>query len=71
MVRTSRCFGGISFQLGGPNALMSVERFRCILPFADFFFAQFQLCSTAKFFVDQKGEGEAGFGRLANFQNHF
>jgi hypothetical protein len=60
MVRTSRCFDGISFQLGGPNALMGVERFRCILPFADFFFAQFQLCSTAKFFVDQKGEGAAG-----------
>jgi len=53
-------FRGISFQLGGPDALMGVERFRCILPFADFFFAQFQLCSTAKFFVDQKGEGAAG-----------
>jgi hypothetical protein len=38
---------------------MGVERFPCILPFADFFFAQFQLCSTAKFFVDQKGEGAA------------
>jgi len=53
-------FRGISFQLGGPDALMGVERFRCILPFADFFFAQFQLCSTAKVFVDQKGEGAAG-----------
>jgi hypothetical protein len=53
-------FRRISFQLGGPNALMGVERFRCILPFADFFFAQFQFRSTAKFFVDQKGEGAAG-----------
>ena len=50
MVRASRCFAGISFQLGGPDALMGVERFRCNLPFADSF-AHFQLSSTPKFFV--------------------
>jgi hypothetical protein len=75
MVRTSRCFAGISFQLGGPDALLGVVRFRCNLPFADFSFAHFQLSSAAKFFVlssnleaigkcgsqanDQKGERAA------------
>jgi hypothetical protein len=71
MVRTSRCFGGISFQLGGPNALMGVERFRRILPFADFFFAQFQLLFHCEIFCRSKGERRGGLGRLANFQNHF
>jgi len=51
MVRTSRCFAGISFQLGGPDALLGVVRFRCNLPFADFSFAHFQLFSAAKVFV--------------------
>ena len=75
MIRTSRCFAGTSFQLGGPDTLVGVERFRGVLPFADFSFAHFQLCSTAKFPVvssnlegssafvsephDQKGEGAA------------
>src|SRR6266404_4315966 len=75
MVRTSRCFAGISFQFGGPNTLRGVERFRCNLPSADFFFTHFQLFSAAKFFVacfhlegtskfalephDQKGESVA------------
>ncbi len=31
----------------------------------------FQLSSTAKFFVNQKGEGAARLRRLAIFQNHF
>jgi hypothetical protein len=48
MVRTSRCFAGIFLQLGGPQALVGVERFRCPLRFSDFLFARF--CSTAKFF---------------------
>jgi hypothetical protein len=75
MVRTSRCFAGTSFQLGGPDTLLGVERFCANLSFADFFFAHFQLCSAAKVFVvssnpedtstlvsephDQKGEGAA------------
>jgi hypothetical protein len=75
MVRTSRCFAGISFQLGGPDTLKGVERFRNNLPSANFSFARFQLCSAAKLFVvssnledtstlvsephDQKGEGAA------------
>jgi hypothetical protein len=75
MVRTSRCFAGTSFQLGGPDTLLGVERFRCVLLFADFSFAHFQLCRTAEFSVvssnregssrfvsephDQKGEGAA------------
>src|ERR1700731_4458898 len=45
MVRTSRCFAGTSFQLVGPDTLRGVERF------ADFFFAHFQLCSAAIFYV--------------------
>jgi hypothetical protein len=49
MVRTSRCFTGISSQLGGPHALVGVERFLCLLRFSDFFFARF--ISTAKVFV--------------------
>jgi hypothetical protein len=49
MVRTSRCFARISFQLGGPQALAGVERFLCPLRFSDFFFARF--ISTAKVFV--------------------
>jgi hypothetical protein len=49
MVRTSRCFAGISFQLGGPHALVGVERFLCHLRFSDFLFARF--FSTAKVFV--------------------
>jgi hypothetical protein len=77
MVRTSRCFAGISFQLGGPDALLGVARFRCNLPFADFSVAHFQLFSAAKFFAvfsnleatskcgsqanDQKGERAARF----------
>jgi hypothetical protein len=52
MVRTSRCFARTSFQLGGPDTLRGVERFRRNLPFADFSFAHFRLCSAAKFFVD-------------------
>jgi hypothetical protein len=75
MVRTSRCFAGIFSQLGGPDTLVGVERFRCNLPFADFSFALFQLYSAANFFVtclcpegtskfalephDKKGEGAA------------
>jgi hypothetical protein len=54
---------------------VGVERFPRILPFADFSFVHFHLCSAAKFFVvssnldgtstlisephDQKGEGAA------------
>jgi hypothetical protein len=49
MVRTSRCIAGISFQLGGPHALVGVERFLCHLRFSDFLFARF--FSTAKLFV--------------------
>jgi hypothetical protein len=49
MVRTSRCFTRNSFQLGGPHALVGVERFRCHLRFSNFLFARFS--STAKFFV--------------------
>jgi hypothetical protein len=49
MVRTSRCIAGISFQLGGPHALVGVERFLCHLRFSDFLFARF--FSTGKFFV--------------------
>jgi hypothetical protein len=49
MVRTSRCFVRISFQLGGPHALVGVERFRCHLRFSNFLLARFP--STAKFFV--------------------
>jgi hypothetical protein len=48
MVRTSRCFVGIFFQLSGPQALVGVERFLCHLRFSDFLFAPF---STAKVFV--------------------
>jgi|GraSoi2013_115cm_1033766.scaffolds.fasta_scaffold52018_2 hypothetical protein len=75
MVRTSRCFASDFSQLGGPEALVSVECFRCDLPFANFPFAHFQLFSTAKFVVasfnleatrnwgsalhDQKGDGAA------------
>jgi hypothetical protein len=75
MVRTSRCFAGTSFQLGGPDTLVGVERFPCNLPFADFPFAHFELYSAPKFFVacfylegaskfglalhDPKGEGAA------------
>jgi hypothetical protein len=49
MVGASRCFAGISLQLGGPQALVGVERFRCHLRFPDFLFAHF--FSTAKLFV--------------------
>jgi hypothetical protein len=49
MVRTSRCIAGISFQLGGPHALVGVERFLCHLRFSDFLSARF--FSTAKLFV--------------------
>ena len=49
MVRTSRCFTRNSFQLGGPHALVGVERFRCHLRSSNFLFARFS--STAKFFV--------------------
>jgi len=75
MVRTSRCFAGTSFQFGGPDALVGVERFPCNLLFPDFFFAQFRFYSAPKVFVtcfhlegeskfvlaphDQKGEGAA------------
>jgi len=51
MVRTSRCFVRISFQLGGPDTLRGVERFRRNLPFADFSVAHFQLSFAAIFFV--------------------
>jgi hypothetical protein len=37
MLRTSRCFAGTLFQLGGPAALPSVERF-LFLDLADFSF---------------------------------
>jgi hypothetical protein len=37
MLRTSRCFARIFFQLGGPDALQAVERF-LFLYLADFFF---------------------------------
>jgi hypothetical protein len=49
MVRTSRCFAGISSQLGGPHALVGVERFLCHLRFSDSLCARF--FSTAKVFV--------------------
>jgi|HubBroStandDraft_6_1064221.scaffolds.fasta_scaffold410747_2 hypothetical protein len=49
MVRTSRCFVRNFFQLGGPHALVGVERFLCHLRFSNFLFARFS--STAKFFV--------------------
>jgi hypothetical protein len=61
MVRTSRCFAGISFQLGGPHALVGVEGFHCHLQFANFFFARF--FSTTRFFVassDLKATNKCG-----------
>jgi len=51
MVRTSRCFAGIFLQLGGPDALLGVVRFRCNLPSADFFLAHFRFFSAAKVFA--------------------
>ena len=52
MPRTSRCFAETFLQLGGPDTLLSVERFPLNLPFADFSFADFQAFSVAKFFSD-------------------
>ena len=40
MLRTSRCFAGIFFQLGGPDALSSVAPHPYQFRFADFSFAQ-------------------------------
>jgi len=51
MSRTSRCFVGTFFQLGGPDTLVGVERFPRNLPFANFSFAHFQVFSVAKFFL--------------------
>src|SRR5258705_13350573 len=83
MVRTSRCFAGTSFQFGGPDALVGVERFPCNLLFPDFFFSQFRFYSAPKVFVtcfhlegaskfvlaphDQKGEGAAGLSPPGRF----
>jgi hypothetical protein len=53
MVRTSRCVAGISFQFGGPQALVSVEWFLCHLRFSDFLLACF--FSAAKVFVASSG----------------
>jgi hypothetical protein len=77
MIGTSRCFAGICFQLGGPDAHLGVARFPCNLRFADFSFAHIPLLSRADFFVvssnleattqcgsqahDQKGERAARF----------
>jgi hypothetical protein len=61
MVRTSRCFAGISSQFGGPHALLGVERFRCHLQFSNFFFAH--SFSTTKFFAaspDGKATNKCG-----------
>jgi hypothetical protein len=49
MVRTSRCFTGISVQLSGPQALVGVEGFLRHLRFSDFLFARF--FSAAKVFA--------------------
>jgi hypothetical protein len=81
MVRTSRCFVGISFQLGGPNALRSRERFLRSLHLADFFFTYWQLCFAAQSLAalfdlgtsrergpkayDPKGEGAACFAAVS------
>ena len=77
MVRTSRCFNGISVQLGGPNALRRGERFRRNSHLADFSFARWQLYFAAQSLAalprlgaslecgskihDPKGEGAAYF----------
>jgi hypothetical protein len=67
MVRTSRCFAGISFQLGGPHAIVSGERLRCYLQFSDFPFARF--FSTAKFFVASSDlEATSKYGSEAHRQ---
>jgi hypothetical protein len=61
MVRTSRCIAGISFQLGGPHALVGVEWFLCHLRFSDFLLTRF--FSTEKFFVaspDRKTTNKCG-----------
>jgi hypothetical protein len=53
MLRTSRCFAGIFFQLGGPDALLGVERYPYQFHFADFLFASFThiaLRSLTRFF---------------------
>jgi hypothetical protein len=42
MLRTSRCFAGRLFQLGGPDALLSVTRHPYQFRFADFSFAPTQ-----------------------------
>ncbi len=52
MPRTSRCFAETFLQLGGPDTLLSVERFPLNLPSADFSFAHFQLFSVGKSFSD-------------------
>jgi hypothetical protein len=51
MVGASRCFASNFSQLGGPDALEGVARFRCLLSFADFSFAHFRSLSTAKSFL--------------------
>jgi hypothetical protein len=51
MVGASRCFASEFLQLGGPETLVSVERLRCALHFADFSSADFPSFSAAKFSV--------------------
>ena|ERR1700676_2736679 len=47
MARTSRCFVRLLSQLGGPRALVIVQRYLCDLRLADFSFAR---CTLAIFF---------------------
>jgi hypothetical protein len=49
MAGASRCFASEFLQLGGPDALESVARFRRTLLVANFFFAHFPSCSAPKF----------------------
>jgi protoheme ferro-lyase len=49
MLRTSRCFGGIFLQLGGPEALLGAERYLCEFHFADFSSARITLSYLTKF----------------------
>jgi hypothetical protein len=63
MAGASRCFASEFLQLGGPDALESVARFRRALPIADFSFARFQLFSATKTFaISSNLDGTILFG---------
>jgi hypothetical protein len=77
MAGASRCFASEFLQLGGPDALVSGERLRCVLYLSDFPFTHFHLSPAARFLVtlsnleaasrwaselhDQKGEEATAF----------